>query len=140
MAVVSYTPVAQSADIPAWIAFFLGLYSLASGVGEMRNPGGWVAMMADFERSPAARFVTGFACIAVGAAIYLTCPWRAGDWLAILVNILGGVAVGEGMLILAAGDRFVAAARRLLGNTMGFWAAFSVLFGLAAVIAAVTRL
>jgi hypothetical protein len=130
----------QAPDLPAWIAFFLGLYSLASGTGEMRNPGGWAAMMADFERSPASRFLTGFACIAVGAAIYLACPWRAGDWLAIVVNILGGVAVAEGVLILAAGDRFLAIARRMIGNAMGFWAAFSVLFGLAAIIAAVTRL
>jgi hypothetical protein len=128
------------ADIPAWIAFFLGLYSLASGAGEMRNPGGWAAMMADFERSPAARFATGLASIAVGAAIYLACPWRAGDGLAIVVNILGGMAVAEGMLILAAGDRFVAIARRLIGNAMGLWAAVSVLFGMAAIIAAVTRL
>ena len=130
----------HTADIPAWIAFFLGLYSLASGAGEMRNPGGWAAMMADFERSPAARFLTGFVCIAVGAAIYLACPWRAGDWLAIAVNILGGVAVAEGILILAAGDRAVALARRIIGNAMGFWAAFSVLFGFAAIIAAVMRL
>ena len=127
-------------DLPAWIAFFVGLYSLASGAGEMRNPGGWAAMMADFERSPAARFVTGLACLAVGAAIYLACPWRGGDWLAIVVNILGGVAVAEGMLILAAGDRFVTIARRMIGNAMGFWAAFSVLFGMAAIVAAVVRL
>jgi hypothetical protein len=127
-------------NIPAWIAFFLGLYALASGVGEIRNPGGWAAMIGDFERSPAARFVTGFACIAVGAAIYLAAPWREGDWLAIVVNILGGVAVAEGILILAAGDRFVALARRLLGNATGAWAGFSVVFGMAAIVAGVTRL
>jgi hypothetical protein len=130
----------QAADIPAWIAFFVGLYALASGVGEVRNPGGWAAMIADFERSPAARFATGLACLASGAAIYLASPWREDDWLAIVVNILGGVAVAEGLLILAAGDRFAALVRRLFANSMGFWAAFSVLFGLAAVIAGVTRL
>lgn len=131
---------AQSGDIPAWIAFFLGLYSLASGVGEIRNPGGWAAMLADLDRSPAVRFLTGLTCIAAGAAIYLASPWRAGDWLAIAVNILGGVAVVEGMLILAAGDRFTALARRMAGNAMGFWAVFSVAFGLAAILAAFSRL
>jgi hypothetical protein len=130
----------ENTDVPAWIAFFLGLYALASGFGEIRHPGGWAAMIADFERSPAARFVTGLTCLAVGAAIYLASPWRAGDWLAIAVNILGGVAVAEGVLILAAGDRFAALARRLFGDALGTWAAFSVLFGFAAIVAAVMRL
>lgn len=131
---------AQPAQIPAWIAFFLGLYSLASAVGEFRAPGGWAAMMADFERSPAARFLTGFVCVAVGAAIYLASPWRAGDWLAIVVNVLGGIAVAEGLVILAAGDRFLGFARRLLGNAPGLWAGVSALFGVAAIAAAMSRL
>ncbi len=97
-------------------------------------------MMDDFERSPGARFLTGFACLAIGAAIYLACPWRDGDWLAIVVNVLGGVAVVEGMLILAAGDRFLALARRLFGEALGFWAGVSVVFGFAALIAAISRL
>ena len=67
-------------------------------------------------------------------------PWREGDWLAIAVNILGGIAVVEGVLVLAAGDRFLQLGRRMLGNASGAWAGFSVLFGLAAIIAAVTRL
>lgn len=130
----------QPADIPAWIAFFLGLYSLASGAGEIRNPGGWAAMLADFERSSGTRFVTGAFCIALGAAIYLASPWREGDWLAIAVNVIGGIAVAEGMLILAAGDRFVAIARRALGNSSATWAGISAAFGLAALIAAFSRL
>lgn len=128
------------AEIPAWIAFFIGLYALAAGAGEFRTPGGWNAMLAEFERSPGMRYVTGFACLAVGAAIYLASPWRAGDWLAIVVNILGGLAVVEGMLILAAGDRFLQLARRLLGAASGAWAGVSIVFGLAAVVAAFSRI
>jgi hypothetical protein len=28
------------ADLPAWVAMFLGLYALAAGAGEFRAPGG----------------------------------------------------------------------------------------------------
>jgi hypothetical protein len=130
----------QTAEIPAWIAFFLGLYSLAAGAGEMRAPGGWNAMLAEFERSPGVRFLTGFACLAVGAAVYLASPWREGDWLAIVVNILGGIAVVEGMLMLAPGDRFLHLARRLIGKASTAWAGVSIVFGLAAIVAAFSRI
>ena len=128
------------ADIPAWIAFFLGLYALAAGAGELRAPGGWNAMLLDFERSPGLRFLVGFACVALGGAVYLASPWRTGDGLAIAVNILGGLTVAEGLLVLVAGDRFLAFARRLVGNAARLWAGVYVLFGLAAIAAAVTRL
>jgi len=128
------------ADIPAWIALFLGLYALAAGAGELRAPGGWNALLLDFERSPGLRFLVGFTCMIAGGAIYLAVPWIAGDWLAIAVNVLGGLALAEGLLILAAGDRYLAFARRLLGNAAPVWAGVSVLFGLAAMVATLTRL
>jgi hypothetical protein len=130
----------QSADIPAWISLFLGLYALAAGAGEFRAPGGWNALLLDFERSPGLRFLVGFTCVIAGGAIYLAAPWVSGDWLTIAVNVLGGIALAEGLLILAAGDRYLAFARRLLGNAAPVWAGVSVLFGLAAMVAAVTRL
>lgn len=127
-------------DLPVWIALFLGLYALAAGAGEFRAPGGWNAMLLDFERSPGLRYLTGMACMALGAAIYLAVPWVAGDWLAIAVNILGGLALAEGLLILAAGDRFLALGRRMLGNAWGAWAGLSVVLGFAAIVAAMSRL
>jgi hypothetical protein len=127
-------------DTPAWIAFFLGLYALAAGVGEFRVPGGWQAMLGEVERSQALRTMIGVVCVAVGAAIYLACPWVVGDWLAIAINITGGLAVAEGLLILAAGDRFLALGRRLLVDRSGLWAGASTVFGIAAVAVALTRL
>ena len=47
--------VEHSADIPAWIALFVGLYSLAGAVGELRSPGLWLRLVEDIERSPATR-------------------------------------------------------------------------------------
>jgi hypothetical protein len=131
---------AEAADIPAWIALFLGLYSLAAAAGEFRSPGGWAAMLMDFERSPASRFLTGMFCIALGAAIYLVTPWRPEDWLSIAVAVIGGICVAEGLLILAAGDRFLLFARRLIMAAPGFWAGFSALFGIGAILVALSRL
>src|SRR5690606_27131847 len=97
---------AETGEISAWIAFFVGLYALAAAVSELRAPDTWMAMLAEFERGPALRFVTGIVVLAIGAAIYLVNPWIPGDWLSIAVGVIGGLAVAEGLLILAAGDRF----------------------------------
>nr|QMS48081.1 hypothetical protein WG33_0280 [uncultured bacterium] len=131
---------AESADISAWIALFLGLYSLAAAVGELRSPNTWWTMLKEFERSAALRFVTGFVTLSLGAAIYLVNPWRPDDWLSITVSAFGGVAVAEGLLILAAGDRFLQLARALIGRAGRAWAALAALFGIAAILVGLSRL
>lgn len=131
---------AQGADISAWIAFFVGLYALAAATGELRSPNTWWAMLKDFERSPALRFVTGLTTLALGATIYLVNPWRPDDWLAIAVSVAGGVAVAEGLLILAAGERFLHFGRALLGRGGRAWAGFAALFGIGAVLVGMMRL
>lgn len=130
---------AEPTDIPAWIAFFIGLYALAAGVGELRSAGGWAAMLADFERQPGLRFIAGLFALTLGAAVYLVNPWRPDDWLAVLVSIIGGAMVAEGALILAAGDRFLALARALIGRATQIWAGISALFGIALVLVAIAR-
>ena len=131
---------ADSNDIPAWVALFLGLYSLAAAVGELRSPNTWWAMLKDLERSPALRFLTGLVTLAVGATIYLVNPWRPDDWLAIAVSVVGGIAVAEGLLILAAGERFLHIGRALLGRGGRGWAGLAALFGIAAIVLGMMRL
>ena len=131
---------ATSDDISAWIALFVGLYALAAAVGEWRSPNTWWTMLKEFERSPALRFATGFVTLALGAAIYLVNPWRPEDWLAVAVSVIGGAAVAEGLLILAAGDRFLHMARALIGRAGRAWAGFAALFGIAAILVALSRL
>ena len=132
--------VETAADIPAWIALFTGLYSLAAALGELRSPNTWWAMLKDFERSAGLRFFTGFTVMVIGAAIYLVNPWIPGDWLAIAVSVMGGLMVAEGMLILAAGDRFLNFARSLIGRTGRAWAGLSALLGFALIAVALSRL
>lgn len=131
---------AESAQVPAWIALFVGLYALAAGVGEVRTPNGWWMMLKEFERSAALRFVIGLVTLALGATIYLVNPWRPDDWLAIAVSVIGGIAVAEGLLILAAGDRFLTLARAVLGRAGRVWAGLYVLVGIALVLVALPRL
>ena len=131
---------AQGADISAWIAFFVGLYALAAAAGELRSPNTWWTMLKDFERSPAVRFVTGLVTLALGATIYLVNPWRTEDWLSIAVSVVGGIAVAEGLLILAAGERFLHFGRALLSRGGRGWAGFAALLGIAAMLVAMMRL
>lgn len=131
---------AHGEQITAWIALFAGLYALAAGVGEVRSPNTWWMMLKELERSPALRFVTGLVTLAIGATIYLVNPWVPGDWLSVAVSVIGGVAVAEGLLILAAGERFLHLARAVLGRASRAWAAFSLLFGVAAMLVALSRL
>ena len=131
---------ADGIDIPAWIALFMGLYSASAAIGELRHPGGWVGMVAHFERDLGLRFLTGIVCLGLGAAIYLVSPWRPGDWLAVLVTVIGGGMVVEGALILAFGDNFLAFARRLMGAANRLWAGLSLLLGAALIVVALLRL
>ena len=131
---------AQTSQISAWIAFFLGLYLLAAAVGELRSANGWWMMLKEYERSPALRFLTGAFTLALGATIYLVNPWRPDDWLSIAVSVLGGVAIAEGLLVLAAGERFVHISRALLGRAGGVWAGLTALAGVALVLVGMIRL
>ena len=131
---------AEAQDLPAWILLFVGLYSLAAAVGELRVPGTWAKMLADFERGPGLRFVTGFFVLSLGAAVYLVNPWRPDDWMAVAVSVLGGLMVAEGALILAMGDRFLGFARALIGRAGTAWVGFSAVLGVALIVAAMSRL
>lgn len=125
--------------LPAWIALFFGIYAIAAGIGELRRPGYWKSMVADFGGNRALRFLTGLVVLALGTIIYLANPWRPGDWLAVLVTVIGGWMVVEGALILAAGDRFFGLAARIMGPGGRAWAMLSILIGACFVAAGLLR-
>ena len=131
---------ANTADIPAWIALFLGLYALAAAVGEFRNPGGWATMLGEIEASRALTFIIGIICLALGAAIYLVSPLRLNDWLSVVISAIGGLCVVEGLVFLAAPDRMLAFARKLLAKTGSIYSGFAALFGAAFIFTALSRL
>jgi hypothetical protein len=131
---------AEPSQISAWIALFFGLYLFAAGVGELRSPNSWWALLKEFERSPGLRFLTGVAALALGATIYLVNPWQPGDWLSVTVSVIGGLGVAKGILVLASGDRYLHLARALLGRAGRAWGGLAALLGAALVIVAMLRL
>ena len=131
---------AEGADISGWIALFAGLYALAAAAGELRSPNTWWAMLKDLERSPALRFLTGLVTLALGATIYLANPWRPDDWLSIAVSVIGGLHVEQGLLILASGERFLHAARAVIGRSGRIWGGLAAVAGIGLVVVAFSRL
>ena len=131
---------ATADTIPAWIAMFIGIYAFAAAMGELRLPGTWKAMMQDFEQSPGMRFIAGIIALTVGAVIYLVVPWRPDDWLFIAVSALGGLLVLEGIVLLAADERFVTFGRWLMASASEVWAGLSAILGAGCIFVALSRL
>lgn len=131
---------AETADIPNWILMFMGVYALAASVGEFRSPGFWQAMVGELTRSRGLQFLTGIACITIGAAIYLASPYNPGDWVSVIVTLLGAWMVIEGAAILAFGDMFLKLADKLMGAANRVWASLSALVGVVAIVVALMRL
>ena len=131
---------ATADTIPAWITLFLGVYAFAAAMGELRMPGTWNGMMADMEQSPGMRFIAGIFTLTLGAVIYLVTPWRPDDWLFIAVAALGGLLTVEGILLLAAGERFVIFGRWLMAGASEVWAGLSAVLGAGLIFVALSRL
>ncbi len=131
---------AETADIPAWIALFMGLYALAASIGELRNPGSWAAMLVDFEKRAGLQFLTGIVLLSLGAAIYLVNPWNPQDWLSVLVTVLGGGMALEGIIMLAFGRAYMHLAASLLGAVNRLWALLSTGIGIVLICLALVRM
>lgn len=126
-------------DYPAWIILVFGIYSLAAGTVEFRQPGFWTSLIGDLDKIPALRFLTGVVCLGIGTPLYLIAPW-GDDWMLILVKVIGGWMVIEGALFLAIGDWFIRFARGLMGVSIKLWAIIAIAIGLAGIIAAGLRI
>ena len=131
---------ATADTIPAWIVLFMGVYAFAAAMGELRLPGTWAGILSDLEQSPGLRFIAGFFTLTLGAIVYLVTPWRPDDWLFVAVSAVGGVMVAEGILLLAAGERFVTISRRLVAGASEVWAGASAVLGAGLIFIALSRL
>lgn len=126
--------------LPDWIAFFAGLGVLAMAAGEWRYPGGWEAMLAEMRDSAALRFSAGLGTLAIGAAILLAAPLRTYDAVSLLLAAMGGTAVAEGLVLLAAGPPFLAFAHRQMQRRSEIFAAGAGLVGAALTLLALARI
>ncbi len=130
---------ADTQDIPAWIALFMGLYALVAALGELHSPGSWASMPEDFEKSEGLRFLTGIVMLALGATIYLVNPLDRDDWLSVVVTVIGGGMVVEGVVILGWGRPFLHFAFSMLGAVNRVWALLSAGLGVVLVCVAALR-
>lgn len=93
-------------DSVAWSATLLGLFAVAVAIGALRQPGHWATMVEEIEKSPALQLLSGFIELFVGAAIYLSSPWLAGDILSIVMKIIGGLMMVEALVVMAISDLY----------------------------------
>jgi hypothetical protein len=114
----------------------IGLYELAAGLAGLTGTLDWPKLLDEFERSPALSFVTGFAAFAIGGAIVLAHHhWT--DLPAIIVSAVGGIALAEGLLVMAVPGPLLRMARPLVRNQRAI-SLLAALFGAALILIGLT--
>ena len=106
----------------------IGLYMIVVGIGGLIAPSRWRAMMDDLERSPGLVMALGFPVFATGATLVLIHSiWT--DPLAVIVSLIGYVALIEGALLLAIPAPLIRIGRWSVNFTRA-WAALSIVLGI----------
>jgi hypothetical protein len=95
------------------LAILIGLYELAAGVAGFTGTITWSAVIDEFERSPALTFVTGFMAFVIGGVLVLAHNIWA-DPLAVIVSLIGWIALVEGLLIMVIPRPLLGFSRRLV--------------------------
>jgi len=97
------------------LLLLIGLYDFAAGLAGFTGQIEWTAIIAEFERSPALTFITGFSAFAIGGAITIGHRhWT--DLPAIIVSAVGWVAAAEGLLIMVFPKPLLALSTKLVRN------------------------
>ena len=114
----------------------IGLYMIIVGIGGLVSPSRWRAMMDDLDRSPGLVMALGFPVFVVGAALVLIHSiWT--DPLAVIVSLIGYVALFEGALLLATPAPLLRIGRLAVRFTR-LWAGISILLGILLFLAGLT--
>lgn len=118
------------------LAEMFGLYMIIIGIGGLAAPDRWRTVLDDLNRSPGLVVALGFGVFAVGATLVLIHSiWT--DPLAIIVSLIGYVALIEGALLLAAPGPLI----RIGHWSTGFirtWAIIALILGLLLFLAGLT--
>ena len=93
----------------------IGLYELAAGIAGLTGRIDWRAMTDEFVRSPSLSFITGFMVFAIGGVMIMNHHhWT--DLLAIIVSLVGWIALVEGILMMIAAKPLLIFFRPLIGS------------------------
>ena len=114
----------------------IGVYEFAAGIAGLTRRISWLAILDEFDRSPALSFITGFMVFALGGVIILVhCIWS--DPLAIIVSAVGWIAAVEGLLLMVAPGPLFAFSRGLVGNQK-LISLLAIVFGLLLILLGLT--
>ncbi|CAM8671994.1 MULTISPECIES: DUF2065 family protein [Sphingobium] len=118
------------------LAEIIGLYMIVIGLGGLASPQRWRAVMDDLNRSPGLVVALGFAVFAVGATLVLVHSiWT--DPLAIIVSLVGYVALIEGATLLAVPGPLIRIGHWST-NFIRTWALIALILGLLLFLAGLT--
>lgn len=118
------------------LAEIIGLYMIVIGIGALASPQRWRAVMDDLDRSPGLVVALGFAVFAVGGTLVLLHSiWT--DPLAIIVSLIGYVALIEGATLLAVPGPLIRVGHWSTGF-IRIWALVALLLGLFLFLAGLT--
>jgi hypothetical protein len=114
----------------------IGLYELVAGVAGLTGRIDWRAMTEEFVRSPSLSFVTGFMVFTIGGVMIMAHHhWT--DILAIIVSLVGWIALLEGILMMIASKPVLIFFRPLIGSQKAI-SLFAIAFGLALILLGLT--
>lgn len=110
------------------LAILIGLYECAAGLAGLTGQIDWADLVAEFERAPGLTFVTGFLAFAIGGTMVMVHNhWT--DPLAIIVSLVGWIALAEGLLVMVRPAALMAFARPFVRHQRAIGIA-ALLFGL----------
>ena len=118
------------------LLLLIGLYELVAGIAGLTGRIDWQAMTDEFMNSPALSFVTGFMVFALGGVMILNHHhWT--DLLAIIVSLVGWIALFEGILMMLAAKPLLIFFRPLIGSQRAV-SLFAALFGIILIVLGLT--
>ncbi|MBA4092080.1 MAG: DUF2065 domain-containing protein [Sphingobium sp.] len=118
------------------LAEIIGLYMIVIGLSGLASPQRWRAVMDDLNRSPGLVVALGFAVFAVGGTLVLIHSiWT--DPLAIIVSLIGYVALIEGATLLAVPGPLIRIGHWST-NFIRTWALIALILGLLLFLAGLT--
>ena len=114
----------------------IGLYELVAGIAGLTGRIDWRAMTDEFMNSPSLSFVTGFMVFALGGVMVMNHHhWT--DLLAVIVSLVGWVALAEGILMMIAAKPLLIFFRPLIGSQRAV-SLFAALVGIVLIVLGLT--
>ena len=128
----------NTVDSAAILAVILGMYYAASGLGGVLDPQRWMVIVRELDGSPYNQLVGGLLALGLGGILIALADPR-GDWLELVLFVMGCAAVITGLGYLAMPGPLLAMARPIVAGAARPVSFIIMLFGLALIVAGLTH-